>query len=73
MTFSKMLTGVSTLTIYLKSQDRPEDGFRLNLGTQSVDLSVEDAAELAEYIWVRLPAYYNEAAEQIGEVEVDNA
>jgi len=71
MTFSKMVTGVASLTTYLENASKPEDGFRLVLGTQAVKLTVEDAAELAEYIWVHLPEDFTPKSQQ--EAEVVNA
>lgn len=55
MTFSKMVPSTQSLTVYLENQNKPEDGFRVSLANVNVKLTVEDAKELAEYIWVRLP------------------
>ena len=58
MTYTKIVTGVHSLTAYLVDANDPEKGFRVNVGTVSVVLPVEEAAELAEYLWVHLPSTF---------------
>lgn len=55
MTFSKMVPSVHNVTLYLEDANNPGKGFRLVVGNLNVKLSVEDAKDLAEYIWVRIP------------------
>lgn len=55
MTFSKMLKSDTNVTIFQVDANDVSKGFRINMGTQSAVLPLEDATELAEYIWVRIP------------------
>lgn len=55
MTFSKIVTSTPVLTVYLENANDPSKGFRVALGGVVANLSTEDARELAEYLWVRLP------------------
>lgn len=55
MTYTKPVTTTNYLRLYLADSNDPSKGYRVALGASEGILSLEDAKELAEYIWVRIP------------------
>lgn len=64
MTFYKNLESQVGVTVYQNDSNDVSKGFRVSVGTTNGVLSLDDARELAEYIWVRLPGHGTELEDE---------
>lgn len=64
MTFYKILDAKLGLTFSTEDANDVSKGFRFTLGGTTGTMSLDDARELAEYIWVRLPGYGEELTDE---------